>query len=245
MKAFDDRQTIGEMATHKPSLAGANDSMGTDFCCSGTRNLAGALSEKGPAPTEVVAGLEQGDQGRENNLPRIDVSEMSLTELVNHIEKTHHAYVLEELPRLAEMMRNVILKHGEKDPRLKQVQQTYIAMAVELWGHMLREEQCLFPMIRQLEISNQVPPLDYGTIANPIRQMESEHDDADSALERLRELTDGFSPPSWACKTYRGLLAALAYFERDMRVHVQKENNVLFPRAMELEAIRRRHARVT
>ena len=71
-------------------------------------------------------------------------------------------------------------------------------------------------------------------------QMESEHDDAGSALERLRELTDGFVPPEWACKTYRGLLAALAYLERDMHSHIHKENNVLFPNALKLEALRQR-----
>jgi regulator of cell morphogenesis and NO signaling len=105
---------------------------------------------------------------------------------------------------------------------------------------MLKEEQCLFPIIRQLEISNQAPPAHCGTIANPIRHMESDHDEAGAALERLRELTDGFSPPTWACRTYRALLAALAYFERDMEAHVRKENEILFPRALELEAIRQR-----
>jgi regulator of cell morphogenesis and NO signaling len=93
-------------------------------------------------------------------------------------------------------------------------------------------------MIRQLESSDKPASLQCGTIANPIRQMESEHGDAESALEQLRELTGGFAPPEWACKTYRGLLAALAYLERDLHAHIHKENNVLFPSALKIEALR-------
>jgi regulator of cell morphogenesis and NO signaling len=92
-------------------------------------------------------------------------------------------------------------------------------------------------MIRQLELRTQVPMVFCGTIANPIRQMESEHDDAGAAIARLRELTDGFSPPTWACNTYRALIAALAYFERDMHAHMHKENNVLFPNALRMELL--------
>jgi regulator of cell morphogenesis and NO signaling len=77
-------------------------------------------------------------------------------------------------------------------------------------------------------------------MADPIRQMEAEHDDAGAALARLRELTDGFAPPAWACKTYRALLAGLAFLERDMHLHVHSENNVLFPGALKLEATMRR-----
>jgi regulator of cell morphogenesis and NO signaling len=117
-------------------------------------------------------------------------------------------------------------------------------MALELWRHMFKEEEVLFPMIRQMEASGRPPLIHCGTVANPIRQMEIEHDDAGSALERLRELTDGFAPPEWACKTYRALLAGLAFLERDMHSHIHKENNVLFPSAVEMEALRHRGAPV-
>jgi regulator of cell morphogenesis and NO signaling len=165
---------------------------------------------------------------------------MSVTELVDHIEDTHHAFLRKELPRLAELARKVASRHGEKDPRLHRVHQTVAGMSIELLQHMRKEEQCLFPMIRQLDLGVQAPWAYCGTIANPIRQMEAEHDDAGAALVRLRELTDDFSPPIWACNTYRALLAALAYFERDMHSHMHKENNVLFPAALKMEARRQR-----
>jgi regulator of cell morphogenesis and NO signaling len=111
-------------------------------------------------------------------------------------------------------------------------------MAIKLWCHMLKEEQCLFPRIRQIEANDQ-PPFDHcENLSIPIRQMEVEHDDAGSALNKLKELTDGFSPPEWACKKYHSLLARFAYLERDMQIHIDKEDNLLFPSALNLETRR-------
>jgi regulator of cell morphogenesis and NO signaling len=142
------------------------------------------------------------------------------------------------------MIGKVVSVHGECDPRLYQVADTFWAMGTELSCHMLKEEECLFPMIRRLEAGDGPPSLHCKTLANPIHRMEFEHDDAGLALETLRELTDGFTPPEWACKTYRALLAGLAYLERDMHSHIHKENNVLFPSALEMEAQKHRGAPV-
>jgi regulator of cell morphogenesis and NO signaling len=240
MKAFDTHQTIGQILTQAPSLSGLFESLGIDFCCGGAKTLTEACHKKGLDPDAVLIRLHQENERAHKRSRQINVTAMSLTELVDHIETTHHAYLLEELPRLARLTRDVAAKHGQRDPRLHEIQETFRGMAFELWAHMLKEEHCLFPMIRQLELGDQPASLHCGTIANPIRQMESEHGDSDSALEKLRALTDGFVPPEWACKTYRGLLAALAYLERDMHVHIHKENNVLFPSALKMEALRQR-----
>ncbi len=235
MKTIDTQQTVGEIVTQAPGLSHVFETLGIDYCCGGRKTLKEACQQRGLDPREVLSRLQQGNCTSAASAPLVDVSTLSLTELADHIEKTHHAYLHEELPRLAAMTLKVTAIHGEKDPRLQQVQETFRAMVLGLWSHMFKEEERLFPMIRQLEAGNRAASPHYGTIADPIRQMESEHDDAGSALERLRELTDGFLPPEWACKTYRALLAGLAFLERDMHHHVHKENYVLFPRALEME----------
>ena len=240
MNAIYVHQTVGEIMARNPSLADVFESMGIDYCCGGTKSLIETCREKELEPRAVLARLRESDRGEAQSKSTADVSEMTVTDLVDHIEDTHHAYLRKELPRLAELARQVASRHGEKDPRLHRVQQTIGEMSVELWQHMQKEEQCLFPMIRQLQLGAQAPWVYCGTIANPIRQMEFEHDDAGAALSRLRELTDGFSPPTWACNTYRVLLNALAYFERDMHAHMHKENNVLFPNALRMEALQHR-----
>lgn len=175
-----------------------------------------------------------------SSTPAVDVNDMSLTELVDHIESTHHARLRDELPRLAMMLRKIVLMHGESDPRLFKVQITFRTMASELSCHMLKGEECLFPLIRRLEESGRPPEYHRGTLANLIRQMTLEHDDTDSALERLHELTDGFVPPEWACKTYRALLSALDRLDEDVRSHIHEEVHVLFPTTLEMEATSQR-----
>ena len=99
----------------------------------------------------------------------------------------------------------------------------------------MKEEQILFPMIRQMELGASTAASHCGSVANPIRQMEAEHDQAGDALEKIQNLTDNYVPPDWACNTYRAMLDALSYLQKDMHQHVHKENNVLFPRAIEAE----------
>jgi regulator of cell morphogenesis and NO signaling len=240
MTTIDPHQTVEEITTETAGSADVFGSLGIDYRCAGEKMLFEACRMKGLDPDAVIKRLRRSGKTTFENSQPIDVMSMSLTELADHIENTHHAFLLEELPRLARLARDVAQKHGQRDPRLHQVQETFRGMAFELWSHMLKEEHCLFPMIRQLEASDQPASLHCGTIANPIRQMESEHGDADSALQRIRELTDGFAPPEWACKSYRGLLASLAYLETDMHEHIHKENNALFPNALKIEALRHR-----
>ena len=148
----------------------------------------------------------------------------------------HHAYLRDELPRLVEQADRVAMKHGDRDPRLPGVATTLRGLAGEMFLHMMKEEEILFPMVRELESGNREAAGHCGSIGNPIRQMEHEHDGAGSAVARLRELTDGFQPDANACNTHRALLAGLARLETDLHEHVHKENNVLFPRALALEA---------
>jgi regulator of cell morphogenesis and NO signaling len=240
MKTFNGKQTVGEIVTYNPNLSRVFEAMEIDYCCGGKDTLAKACREKGLNQQQVLDQLQEADRTADPSASPVDVTAMSLTELVDHIELTHHAYLHDELPRLAALVAKVAARHGERDPRLQEVQETFRAMAEELGLHMFKEEQRLFPMIRQLEASDRAPAFHCGTLGNPIRQMEFEHDDAGSALKRLRELTDGFEPPEWACNTYRALLAGLAYLERDMHSHIHKENNVLFPNTLKLEALRQR-----
>jgi regulator of cell morphogenesis and NO signaling len=161
---------------------------------------------------------------------------MSLTELADHIEQTHHTYLRSEFPRLDWLTRKVASVHGEHEPRLRQIRMTFLEFVQELSSHMMKEEQFLFPMLRRLEASKSSVAFHCGSLANPIGQMELEHQSAGSALERFRELSDGYNAPDWACNTFRAMLDALAHLERDMHQHVHKEENILFPRAIKLEA---------
>jgi regulator of cell morphogenesis and NO signaling len=238
MQTIDTQQTVGEIVAHHPCLSQVFEVIGIDYCCGGRKTIEEASLQKGLDPQAVLSMLAEYDRSRTAaaKAASVNPAAMSLTALANHIEATHHAYLRKELARLDAMTEKVAAKHGARDPRLHRVRETFLAMANELYSHMLKEEQVLFPMVRQLDASDEAPQLHCGSLANPIRQMESEHDDAGMGLEQLRQLADGFTPPEWACNTYRAMLDALACLERDMHLHIHKENNVLFPRALEMEA---------
>lgn len=236
MSSIHVQETVGQVVARHPWLSREFEAVGIDYCCGGKKTLEAACRQQGLDPGAFVARLEAvGPIGGE---PVVDASAMSLTDLADHVERTHHAYLRDELPRLTALAEKVASVHGGDDPRLREVLETVRALSAELGSHMMKEEQILFPMIRRLEASDTLPAFHCGSIANPIRQMEFEHDDAGGALERLRVLTDGHVPPATACNTYRALLDGLARLERDMHQHVHKENNVLFPRAAALESER-------
>jgi len=78
-----------------------------------------------------------------------------------------------------------------------------------------------------------IPP--FGTVNNPIRMMEMEHESAGENMARVHEITSAFQPPEWACNTYRALYHMLQEFEDDLLIHIHLENNILFPKASALE----------
>src|SRR5690606_23754597 len=115
-----------------------------------------------------------------------------------------------------------------KDPRLGDLAGVVDALADELESHMMKEERILFPVIREMAATTGKVAMPFGTLANPIAAMEHEHDTAGNALEQLALLSDGHSPPDWACNTYRALLDGLRELELDLHLHIHKENNILF-----------------
>jgi regulator of cell morphogenesis and NO signaling len=232
--SFSPSSTVGEIVASQPLLARVFERVGIDFCCGGKKTLAAACAAKGLDPATVAVMLDAAAQ-LAGSRPSVDAARMSLTALADHIEATHHAYLKQELPSLVEKADRVAAKHGWRDPRLASAAETIRGFAHEMFDHMAKEEQVLFPLIRQLE-STGAAASHGGSIANPIRRMEAEHDSAGGAVARLRELTGGFTPDAEACNTHRAMLAGFAQLESDLHEHVHKENNVLFPRALALEA---------
>ncbi len=233
--ATANKRTVGEWVTERPSRSRVFEGLGIDYCCGGKQPLDTACSKAGHDLEEVMEALRESDMrvaGEED----IDWSQGKMTDLVDHIVSTHHAYLRRELPRLAEMGAKVIAAHGARHPELARCQEVYLMLRSELSSHMDKEEQILFPMIKALEGAECVPPSECGGIEIPVAVMEDEHDNAAQALSMLRDLTKGYEPPDEACNTYRAWLDGLRELEADMHRHVHKENNILFPKAIQLQA---------
>lgn len=230
---IDPTATVGQLVRENPARARVFEDLGVDYCCGGKKPLEDACREKGLDVNEVVGQLDADDRG-ETRLA--DAQAMSLTELVDHIQSTHHEYLRRELPRIARLLEKVVAAHGQRHPKIAQIPPIFAAFDEELRMHMMKEERILFPAIRELDRPDGARQFHCGSLSNPIRVMEAEHDSAGEAMAQFRSLSDDYSTPDDVCNTYRALMDALHDLELDMHQHVHKENNVLFPRVIETEA---------
>ncbi len=238
MTMLDMQTSVGDLVKDRPGRARIFEMNKIDYCCGGKLPLVDACAKKGLDATVILAELEAADSAADerDGAAVVDADAMTLTELADHIEQTHHAFVRAELPRLDHMTERVYLVHGDKDARLGDVRRAFMAVRDELMSHMMKEEEILFPMIRQLEAGEGGVAGHCGSISNPIRMMEMEHEHAGDALKVMSGASDGYQPPEWACNTYRAMLDGLQVFEKDLHQHIHKENNVLFPKAIVLES---------
>ncbi len=231
MDRVDLHAPIGELVVGAPdSWRLALDKWGIDYCCNGRSSLEEASRNAGVDPVEVWAALDASEAASAPE-DRVNPANLTMSELADHIEATHHAYLQVELPRLAGLMEKVADVHGDDFPWVAELAQVFGGLVAELESHMMKEEQILFPMVRQLETALTAPEFHCGTVLNPIGVMEMEHESAGGALRRLRELSSGYQPPLGACVTFRALLEGLERLEMDMHDHIHKENNILFVNA--------------
>lgn len=229
--------TVRDIAIEQPASIRVFEHFGIDYCCGGRKPLAEACEERSIKLEAVLAAIEQAAANQDGQAR--DWAKASLESICKHIVETHHAYIRAELPRLEMLGQKVVARHGKDRPELAQIQELVGSLGEELLEHMQKEEMVLFPYVTNLErnmTSCGPRPLGcFGAVRNPIHVMMAEHDAAGDALVRMRVLSGNFAPPEWACPTYRGFYQALSEFEKDLHQHVHLENNVLFPRAIELD----------
>ena len=207
-----------------------------DFCCKGKRTLQQACTESELKIEEVLSDLEKTAQGNSSSVP-VSYEKMSLTQLTDYIVATHHSYVKKEMPAILGYLQKVASKHGGHHPEMIKVLEIFTAVKEEMGQHMQKEEQILFPRIKEVEQQlgeGSKIIINNSFLLSPISMMEQEHDHAGNAMTEIRQLTNNYNPPPDACTTYKLSFAALNAFELDLHQHVHLENNILFPKALRL-----------
>lgn len=238
---MNDKQktTIGEIAAADYRTAAVFNRYGLDFCCNGNRTVEDACLQKGIASENVKKELEEVMKSIPAEDATVDYGSWPLDMLADHIERKHHGYVKAQLPIIANYLEKICSVHGDKHPELKEIRSLFNASATELSGHMHKEEQMLFPYIRQMAgmakgKAGKVTAL-FGTVQSPIQVMTHEHDAEGQRFRTMRELSHNYIIPPDGCNTYRAAFAVLDAFEEDLHLHIHLENNILFPKAIELE----------
>lgn len=225
--------TVADIATLAPATIAVFQRHQIDFCCGGKAPLGEVCAERRLDTGALLAELEAVVSPQDD---RPSWADATLTALVAHIQRRYHEQLRQELPRLEAMVAKVASRHGQHLPEvLLPLQQTFLSLQRELLEHMRREDAVLFPLIVALEAGRPLQnPQAARWIGAPIAAMEAEHEQAGEALQTMRDLTAGYTPPDWACPTFRGLYYGLSQLEADMHVHVHLENHILFPRAATL-----------
>src|SRR5262245_58533697 len=234
-----DTTTIRDLAAGIPGATRVFENFGIDYCCGGQRTLADACQIASLTVEEIVRSIEATEREPQSGGEERDWRRESLTSLAEYIVNTHHSYASQEIDRLEKLFDKVCSRHGEKHPELFEAQRTFAHLRQDLIPHMLKEEQALFPYIARMEeaVSERraVPPPFFGTVRNPVRMMMMEHDTAGDLLKQLRHVTNGYTSPPDGCASFQTLYQALAAFEADLHQHIHLENNILFPRVVEME----------
>ena len=219
---------VGRIAVTQPASISVFQRLGIDFCCSGAASLEEA-AKNADVPLDEILGelIALPSNGEEEK----DWSGVPLPDVIDHIVATHHAYTRTALPALWELLRKVVQVHGETHPELHAAARIVATLFTELGQHLQKEEQILFPHIRELATNPSAPRV---VPDGPINVMEQDHDAAGKALRELREVTSDYRLPDDACDSYRALFSGLTELERDLHIHIHLENNVLHPRTREL-----------
>lgn len=226
--------SVGQLVAQRPLRACVLEQYGIDYCCGGKASLEEACRNKGLNVEAILEKLRDAD--RKNPQPDApDWTAASLRDLIDHIIEAYHQPLRQELSRVAQLAQKVARVHGDNHPEMIEVLDIFNRFKAQLELHMQKEEMVLFPGIASME-STGTPQIFGcgGGIEHPIEVMNQEHDDAGDALCTMRRLTHNYTPPEDACSSFKVLLSSLAQIESEMHQHVHKENNILFPRALEL-----------
>ena len=230
-------KTVGQIVADDYRSAPVFEKFGIDFCCTGNRSIEEACKQNNVDSKELTKALETALA--ETTPPTTDFKSWPLDLLADYIEKRHHRYVEERIPKIKQNLDKLVQVHGAKHPELLKINELFIASAGEFAMHMKKEELMLFPFIRiMVRAKKNNEPLAeprFGTVKNHIQTMMREHDNEGESFRQIEALSNNYTPPADGCNTYKVTFALLKEFQGDLHMHIHLENNILFPKAEELE----------
>jgi len=236
--SLDHESKMKDIALSNPAARQVLEDAGLDYCCGGGQSLHDACLHTDVPAEEILKRLRENS--KDVSPDEANWTSAPLSDLTRHIRERHHRYVREAIARVQTLLDKVVTKHGENHPEITDIQKLFTEVGREMIMHMQKEEQILFPYIDALEKAasthgSMEPPF-FQTVRNPIHTMMKEHDSAGELAKQIRKASAEYTLPADACTSYKALYQDLQAFEADLHQHVHLENNILFPRAVEMEA---------
>ncbi|MBX3379107.1 MAG: iron-sulfur cluster repair di-iron protein [Phycisphaeraceae bacterium] len=236
MPRIDASVPIGKIGADMPRSLAVFERFGLDYCCQGVRTLREACRMSNADLDEVLRALCEMT-GEAAGSER-DWASATMTELADHIERTHHAFARESFARLAVLVPKVAAHHGAAHPELHDLERVVARLREEMLDHMIREDRVLFPWLRRLDRKSEIHTGPPWSVRRPIDCMMHDHNEVGQMFREIKDLTNNFTPPDNACASFRAMVGLLRDLERDTHVHIHKENNILFPAGVRAEEAR-------
>ena len=229
---INENTAVGAIVADNYRSAEVFEKFGIDFCCKGQTTLAEVCKKENLSSSEVLAKLNEVMTAPD--AAAHDYKSWPADLLADYIEKTHHHYVREKLPLIMQYLDKVVNAHGNHNPEVIEIRDLFAGAVEMLTVHMQKEEMILFPFVRKIvkAVNAETP---FGSVESPIRVMMHEHEVEGDRFRTIASLSNNYTPPDYACNTYKVSYALLKEFEADLHLHIHLENNILFPKALELE----------
>lgn len=232
-------QSIRDIAANQPSAIALFERFEIDVCSLADKSLQEACSELHLSLDQVLEKLGEC-RGQENGFGPNDPSALSCALLIQHIVRVHHRRVRQDLPNLIRLAHKLTDTNGEQAPAFESLEKLVAQLQQEMLSHIQKEEGVLFPFIVQMEEGSILayPPAHacFRSVSHPVFMLVQEHESAASIMRAILGCTGDFTLPKGACPTHRALFDGLRAFEADLREHIHLENDVLFPRSIQMEA---------
>jgi regulator of cell morphogenesis and NO signaling len=222
--------TVGEIVANDFRTSSVFKKAGIDFCCGGKQSFTEACKENQVDALELENEILKIAEQPGNEF--MNFKNWDPVFLSQYIVNTHHKFVLKNLPELVFYTQKIASVHGENHPELIEVADLFVKINDELLQHLKNEEEVLFPAIQEVINTNSATAK--KTIVSEITRMADEHEFAGGAMDEINRITKGYKVPEDGCNTYRVAFKLLEQFEDDLHTHVHLENNILFPKALNL-----------
>jgi regulator of cell morphogenesis and NO signaling len=222
------QQTVAQLAVSHPGALAVFTKYNIDYCCGGHRTVEDACQRVGLDPEKIKSEILQSPATEDSKAFRPE--NWSSTFLVDYIIQNHHRYVKNAIPEIQAFLDKVCDAHGNDSLELLLIRENFFDLSEELLSHMEKEERVLFPAIKRLEAQNEVDHPLISTLQVPIGAMEHEHVIAGDLVKQIRASSNNYTPPDFACPTFRITYKKLQEFDNDLMRHIHLENNILFER---------------
>jgi regulator of cell morphogenesis and NO signaling len=231
------QQTIGQIVANDYRTAAVFKKYEIDFCCNGNRLLQDVCKQQSLKYADILDELQRKIAASTKSV--FDYANWDIDFLADYVVQQHHKYVEAKIKEIQPYLTKICEVHGKMHPELFDIKSLFEESAEDLGKHLKKEELILFPFIKTLvahkreKLPAKIP--DFETVENPIAMMHQDHDDEGERFRQIAKLSNNYTPPVDACNTYKVAFGLLQEFEADLHLHIHLENNILFPKAIQLE----------